>query len=147
MRVITSINVKGPFFTKDVAATLEQNVETMMAAVAREGEQDVAVQLAAGEGGRAAMSHGLGRLSANIHGRVRGSVPWRRWAAISLYEPSHSADEAVALFAAMAGRHQAGASRGTTPGVESATHAFSRTASRLRRSKAAQVAELTKGLE
>lgn len=144
-RIASTISYSGPFFEHDPAKTFLDNVELMMEGIAREGESDVRAQLRAGEGSRKPIK-GLGRLSDNVHGRVRGNVPWHRWVAISPFDSAHTKDEAIALYAAAGGRHTPGASRGTTEGVENQTHAFRRTATRLRRAKLKQIEELLRGI-
>lgn len=131
-KISTSIKFDGPFFAHDPGATFEANVARMMAAVAEEGERDVRQQLAASQAGRAELSIG-GRLSENVYGRVRGAVAWRRWAAVSPYEPARSREEAIAIYAA--------ASR-----VERKVHAFAHTATAMRKARAANVEELLKGI-
>lgn len=143
---------KGPFFENDPEKTFDENVQAMMAAIAREGEQDLVAQLRAGESSRAPL-RGVGRVravgmrgrsivysasgdrvSAYIHGRVAGSVPWRRWAAISPFDRRNTERQAISVYAAAAQ-------------IQRTTRAFSRTASRLSRSSRAQAAELLKGIE
>lgn len=131
-KISSHIDFSGPFFKHDPSATFLANVEHMMAAVAEEGERDVRQQLAAGEGRRKPLSVG-GRLSTNVFGRVRGRVAWRRWAAISPYEPTHSATEAIAIYAAASG-------------VEQKVHAFRHTATAMRKARAVNAAELLKGI-
>lgn len=132
-KISSQITFTGPFFTHDPSATFAANVVHMMEGIAQEGERDVRQQLATGEGSRAPLSVG-GRLSGNVFGRVRGRAPWRRWVAISPYEPSHSAEEAIAIYAAAAR-------------VESETHAFRHTATALRKARAVNAAELLRGIE
>ena len=134
-RISVTVLPKGPFFDHDPEKTFDENVEEMMAGIAREGEAELKAVLAAGEGSRRPLSFGSGlRVSTFVHGRVAGSVPWHRWAAISPFDTANDEKRAIAVYAAAAG-------------IQQRTHAFSTVASRLSRSRAAQAAELARGLE
>lgn len=134
MKISSHIDASGPFFTKSVEGTLAENVMAMMEGLAREGEADLRQQFAQGESARAELSFG-GRVSEHVKGRVRSltDAPWHRWAVISP-ERTGAAKSSVALYAAASE-------------IESQIHAVRHTTYALRRSKAAQVAELTRGLE
>ena len=105
----------------------------MMAGFASEGSFDVARGLDAGRGrpirevGDHVADHVVGRTSS-----VTGK-PWAVSATISAYTAGMSADEAISTRAAASV-------------VESRTHAFRRTAGRLRRARAVNAVELTRGL-
>ncbi len=133
--ITTTIDLSGPFFTKDPALVLSQNVELMMAAIAKEGEEDVRAQMQAGESTRAPLSFG-GRVAERLRGRVTSLQhnPWHRTAIVSPSREGLSPKDAIALYAA--------ASR-----IESKSHPFRTTTNRLRRAKAVNTAELTRGLE
>lgn len=137
-RVITTIDLSGPFFQRDPVKTFRANVREMMDAVAAEGEADAKAQLRAGEGSRAPISAGVSpaRVSGHVRGRTR-ALSGRRWAVtavVSINNRGLSRRQGIALMAAAAR-------------VESQTHAFRRTTSRIRRSRAVNQAELFKGLQ
>lgn len=134
-RIATTISYKGPFFERDVNKTLAENVRLMMEGIAREGEEDVKAQLEATAANRAPLSIG-GRVSERIEGRIHSlaNAPWWQNAVISPSRSGLGAREAIALYA--------GASR-----VEGETGIIKRTTTRLRRAKAVQLAELTRGLD
>lgn len=117
-KVSAAVKFDGPFFRNDPSETFLRNVERMMAEIAEQGERAARSALASGQGSRAPLSTG-GHLSENVFGRVRGRVGWRRWAAVSPYEPSHSKEEAVAIMAAAAE-------------VEAKTHVFRNVAKGMR---------------
>jgi len=136
----TTIDTSGPFFTKDPRKTFRQNIRTMMARVAEEGEQDIQAQQHAGESGRAPISYSSAgwsgdRVSDHVVGRVESlrGKPWQVTAVISVNNSGFSTSQGIALMAAHAE-------------VERQTHAFRRTTGRLRRSRKVNAAELLKGL-
>ena len=133
--ITTTIDLSGPFFTKDPRRTFLQNVRDLMDVIAREGEADVKAQLRQGEPARAPLSAGLSpaRVSGHVRGRV-SSLSGRRWAytaVVSVNNSGLSKKQGIALMAAAAV-------------VERRTGAFKRTGTRLR--KAVKRADLTKGL-
>jgi hypothetical protein len=136
-RSTTTIDLSGPFFTKDPRKTFRPNARVMLKAIEEEGEADVRAQLRAGESGRVPISHGVtpNRVSAHVVGRVASLTgkPWQVTAVVSVNNSGFSRQEGIALMAA--------ASR-----VERETHAFRKTTNRLRRSRKANAAELLKGL-
>lgn len=136
MKIATTIDLSGPFFTKDVTKTLNENIVLMLEAVAEEGELDVRDQLVATQEGRLPISRLGDRVSDHVRGRVvsLASKHWQRTAVISVNNSGFGPYEGRSLMAA--------ASK-----VEGATHAFRRTTSRLKRARAVNRAELMKGLE
>lgn len=136
VRTVTTIDIKGPFFTRNVALTIQENIRVMMAAMAAEGEADVGAQLSAGESGRAPIYLLRNRVSEHVVGRVKalGGKRWTYHAVISVNNHGLSAKEGIALMAAASE-------------TEGKTHAFRRTGTRLRNARAVNLAELTKGLE
>jgi hypothetical protein len=138
-RISMTVLPKGAWFERDPEKTFDANVEEMLAAIAEEGETELKAVLRSGAGSREPLSWsrkaGTGaRVSGFVHGRVAGNVPWHRWAAISPFDKANDDRRAIATYAAAAE-------------IQRTTHAFSTVASRLRRSRAAQLAELTRGLE
>lgn len=135
-KFVTTIDTKGPFFTKDVRKTLRANIKDLMNAIAAEGEADVVAQLRSGEGGRKPM-RGIApaRVSGHVHGRTASlsGKPWQVTAVVSVNNSGFSRKQGITLMAA--------ASK-----VEGQTHAFRRTTGRLRRSQKANTSELLKGL-
>lgn len=135
-RTTTTIDVSGPFFTKNIEATLAANARTMMAALAAEGERDVVAQLRSGQSTRDPIAALADHVADHAKGRVRGvqtGTAWKLHAVISVNNIGFSKEEGTSLMAAAAT-------------VEREIHAFRRTTSRLKRARAAQIAELTKGL-
>jgi hypothetical protein len=136
-KITTTIDLSGPFFTKDIRRTMRSNIEDLVAAIAEEAETDVSAQLAAGEAGRALISAGVqpARLSSHVIGRVRsiGGKDWHRTAVVSINNTGFTKKQGTALMAAASV-------------VEGKTHAFRRTTARLRKSRAVNQAELLKGL-
>lgn len=132
------VDFKGPFFQGDPRKKLDANIRDLMEALASEAETDVKVQMAPGQPARAPISAGVqpARVSAHVVGRVESvsGKDWRRTAKVSVRNRGLSRKQGVALMAA--------ASR-----VESATHAFRRTAGRIRRARAVIRANLAKGLD
>lgn len=137
-KIATTIDLKGPFFTKQPGKTFRQNVRVMMAAVAAEGEADVQAQLRAGEGNRRRISHGVApdRVSGHAVGRVHslGGNLWAVTAVISVNNSGLTPAQGIALMAAAAV-------------VERQTHAFRRTTGRLRRARSVNTTELLKGID
>jgi hypothetical protein len=134
-RTGSHIDVSGPFFQRDPRKTFRANVRVMMRRIEEEGEADVIQQQHVGEGSRAEISHGLGRVSQHVVGRVTSVTgrPWQVTAVVSVNNSGFSGAEGIALMAA--------ASR-----VEAETHAFRRTTTRLRKARAINAAELLKGI-
>jgi hypothetical protein len=135
-KITTTIQKTGPFFAKDPGKTFRQNARILMAAVAFEGERDVRAQMQAGNARRRPISRLGGHASDHVLGRTAGisGRPWAVSAVVSVRNTGFSPIQGVSLMAA--------ASR-----VEQETHAFRRTTSRIRRSRAANLEELLKGIE
>lgn len=130
----TTIKKDGPFFQGDPAKKFQANVEAMMKGYAEAGEADVIGQLRSGEGGRAEVSHGVGRVSDYVHGRVASlnGKHWHRTAVVSVNNHGLSREQGIALMAAAAS-------------LEARFHAFRKAKARLGRAKAANI-DLLKGL-
>lgn len=126
VRPVTTIDVSGPFFQGDPAKKLAANIQTMLEAVAKEGEADVKAQ-AAGHMYTGAFFRG-------IQGRVHslGGKHWRVTAVVSQTHVYPWPNGGQAQY------------RGGK--LEARYHMFRTTASRLRRSSAVNRAELTKGM-
>jgi len=131
----TKIKQSGPFFDHDPAKTFAGNVHEMMLALAREGRADVVGQLEQGQGGRPVVRLLKDRVADHVVGELRRAPPGSRYSAV-IFIRNHgfTKAEAISLMAA--------ASR-----LEGRIHAFRKTAGRIMRSRAANAAELTKGLE
>jgi hypothetical protein len=131
--VIQRVDFTGPFFTKDPAKTLRQNIADMMDRLAAEGERDVKQQIS----GRSGSMPGY---TGWTHSRVRGrtsSLGGKRWAVtavISTDTSGMSARDAIRTKAAAAS-------------IERRFHPFRRTSTALRRARAVVAANLTKGME
>lgn len=133
-RFKSSITKTGAFFEVDVKRTLRENARKMIEGVVAEGKDDVVGQLQAGEGQRFRVRRGGGRVSDRVVARVTSEhgKPWAVTGVVSVSPAGLSAPEAISLMAAASE-------------VERQTHAFRRTAGRLRRARAANV-DLLKGL-
>jgi hypothetical protein len=134
-RIATSITYSGPFFTNDPAKTFGGTVRVMLKRMAEEGEADVQTQLRATDGARQPIASLGDHVSDHVIGRVV-SMKGKQWfynARISVNNSGFSKVEGTSLMAAAAN-------------VERQTHAFRRTATRLRKSRAINKAELLKGI-
>jgi hypothetical protein len=136
-RVVTTIELSGPFFRRDPRKTFRQNVREMMAAVAVEAEQDVRAKMRAGEASRRPM-RGIApnRVSRWVVGRVRSRAgrKWEVTAVVSVNNSGLTKRQGITLMAAAAR-------------VEMRTKAFRRMTARMRRARAINQAELLKGLQ
>lgn len=126
VRYVTTIDLSGPFFTYDPTKRLARNIEAMMAAVAEEGETDVAAQAAAHQK--------TGRFYEGVVGRVSSLAgkPWHKTAVIS--------QTAVYPWPNGGPKQYRGGK------LEAKYGFFRKTKSRLNRSRAVNRAELTKGM-
>ena len=132
---MASVEMRGPFFTRDPAKTFRQNVRTLMLEVANEGAKRVIARLRAGEDKRRPLSIG-GRVADLVEGRthsLRGKA-WLVTAVVSVNTAGRTAAEATAILA--------GAAR-----IESREHPFRRVTSEIRSSRAANLSELLKGID
>lgn len=133
----TTIDSSGPFFTSNPGKTFRANARSMMRALAIEAQVDIAQQLRAGDPGRQEISI----LGGHVSSRVTAGVPFTPAKAqsgrifVNVYVPNFnlSKKEGQALMAAY--------SR-----VARSTGAFKRTAGRIRKAKAINVAELLRGI-
>lgn len=121
----TTIRFEGGFFEKDPAATVRQNIRSMLAALVKEGAEDVRDHYP--------VETGAGR--AGVVGRVASQTgkPWFLHGVISETHPYHWAG--------------GGAKRYLGGKSEAKYHMFRRTASRVRAMRAVISADLAKGLE
>jgi hypothetical protein len=130
---IERVDFTGPFFTKDPAKTVRENIGEMMDRLAAEGERDVKQQI---EGRSGSMPYYTGWTRDTVRGRTE-SLSGKSWAVsavISTDTSGMNARDAIRTKAAAAG-------------IEARWHPFRRTTSAIRRSKAVLAANLTKGLE
>lgn len=153
--VSLSVDLSGPFFERDPGKTLRGNIEQMMAGTAREGERTARESFRAGEGARAPISYGQGRVADHVIGRVVSRIgrKWRASAVISVNTlHGFSQRDARAIMAAGAGRHAPTSSagrggHGIAKGAEQQDHVMRNLARSLRSSRAILTANLTKGIE
>lgn len=125
-RAATTISLSGPFFERDPAKTLSENIQTMLEAVAEEGERDVKAQAA---------SHiYTGAFQAGVEGRVR-SIAGKHWLRTAVVSQTH-----VYRWPNGGPKQYRGGK------LEARYGMFKRTATRLRSSAAVNRAELTKGM-
>ena len=130
-RKVAGIDMSGPFFTADPAKTFRRNIRDFMDEVVALGEADVEARLRSGEGSRASISGGNGRVSAYVVGRTR-SLRGKRWAVtgvVSVNPQGKARRHAIAIMAAASE-------------VEAQTGAFKKVTASLRRAKT----NLLKGL-
>jgi len=120
----TTIDLSGPFFTRDPRRTFRSNARAMLEAMAREGEQDVKVQFP--------VYTGAGQ--AGVRGRV-AALSGRPWAVTMVVSQQH-----VYPWPGGGPKQYRGGR------LEARKHMFRTTAGRLRRAKAINMAELVKGL-
>lgn len=130
----TQIDLTGPFFEYDPVKTLSENVQTMMEAFAREGEAEAKLL--------AAPHRKSGAFYDGIKGRVR-SVAGKHWLRTAVVSETHVYDWKARGARGFQGRAEAQYRGGK---LEAKYHMFRTTATRLRRSRAVNQAELTKGM-
>lgn len=134
-RITTSVELSGPFFEYDPAKRLGENIETMMAAIAREGEEDVQSRVAsAGYAG--------GPFYRGIRGRVR-SMTGRRWYRTAVVSQTYVYPWGVHGSRGFSGRGEAEYRGGK---LEARHKFFRKTTTRLRKARAVNYAELARGL-
>jgi hypothetical protein len=149
----TTIQFDGPFFTKNPFTTLDVNIDTMLKAMAEEGVQDVRAQVRAHKGD---MPYSTGWSAQRVS--VRRHIPWgdgRRWAMIWTSTQGMAGRPKLPMRSAVtAGGNKVGTFKGNVAArtlaamstIEGRWHPFRITKNRLRKSRAVNVAELTKGL-
>lgn len=131
--VATRFDFGGPFFTRDPKLTIRSNIRSMMDALAAEAEKDVQGQIAGKAG---SMPHYTGWTRNHVVGRT-SSLGGKRWAVSAVVSANTSgmgARDAIRTLAAAAS-------------IERRWRPFARTASAMRRSRAAINANLTRGIE
>lgn len=126
-RYRSEISLKGPFFQNDPADTFLGNVSRMLHAAAEEGVKDVVGRMGTNRAP-------IAELGGHVVEHVIGIVPDPTVVSILVANRRFTSTQAVSLMAA--------ASQ-----VESQSHAFRQTTARLRRARAVNVDELTRGLE
>ena len=116
----------GPFFEHDPARTFADNAADMMRAFGVEGELRAKAE---------AQGIGTGTTRRQIRGRARANAgeSWRATAIVGIPQPIAAERGAIRSYAALAT-------------LERVHRVMSRTANALRRSRAVNTAELTKGL-
>jgi hypothetical protein len=132
---VTTIDLSGPFFRANPSKTFRQNIRVLMERLEEEGAADVRAQLEQSNAGRQPIRRLGDHTSDHVRGRV-SSLSGKHWevtAIVSVNNAGFSKAEGVSLMAAAAS-------------VERRTHAFRRTAGRLKRSRKLNAAELLKGI-
>lgn len=131
--VTGSVELSGPFFTKDPGKTLRGNVRDMMDALAESMEADVRGAIAANAG---SMPNYSGWTWAHTRGRTvsRSGKRWGTWARVSAYTEDLGAKDAIRTKAAAAT-------------IERRWHPWRKAKSNVYRARALLTADLTKGLE
>lgn len=124
------ITTSGPFFARDPGDTFSRNAAKMMEAFAREGETEARTRI------RSIPPAGVrtGRTRSKLLGRAKAIAgrPWRATAIVGIPRIQAGPDP-IATYAALAR-------------IESAAHPMRATTNALRRARAVNTAELTKGL-
>ena len=127
VRAVSTIDLSGPFFQYDPRKRLSENIQTMLEAVAEEGEQDVRAQVAAA-------GYAGGNFYEGVTGRVR-SIGGKHWLRTAVVSQTH-----VYPWPNGGQKQYRGGKLEARRGV------FRKTKSRLNRSRAVNAAELTKGM-
>lgn len=124
------VALEGPFFERDPAKTVRQNIRGLMEAIASEAEDDIRRQISSRR-----MPHSTGHSAAHVRGRTK-SLSGKQWevtAVVSMDTRGMDRREAVRTQAAMAS-------------IERRWRPFAKTRTNIRRSRAVISANLTKGL-
>lgn len=130
----TSIKASGPFFDHDPADTFRGNVHRMMLALAEEGAKDVRGQLQSGNSERAPIRSLGDHVSQHVTGELRKRPSGPGFSAfVFVKNRGLSKKEGTSLMAAASS-------------LEGRLHVFRKTSGRIMRSRAANAAELVKGL-
>jgi hypothetical protein len=130
---VASVELSGPFFTRDPRKTVRQNIRRMLDALVKEGEEGVKAQMSAKAGSMPAWT---GWTHDHVVGRT-SSLSGKRWAlnaVVSASTDGMGASEAIRTLAAAAV-------------IERRFHPFRRVTSRMRRARAVLAANLSRGLE
>lgn len=125
-RITAKADYVGPFFATDIDKTIEQNIQTLLHAFAKAGEEEVVRKLLVGQTERDELNiEGIDatRVYQRVEGRVRNlqGAPWHRFVTVSPSAAGLTARQAIGLYAS--------ASR-----IEGRTRIFKSTATALRRS-------------
>jgi hypothetical protein len=130
-RTRVTVDLSGPFFSRDPSLTVKGNIRRMMAGLAEEGEQALRDDIRGLPLPRATgwtRDHAVGRVRSNT------GKSWMATAVISANTAGMGRNDAIRTKAAAAS-------------VERRFHPFRRTASAIRRSRKILGANLTKGIE
>jgi hypothetical protein len=130
---ITRVDFSGPFFQRDPARTIRDNIRDLMAALAEEGERDVRGQIEQRAG---SMPNWTGWTRDHVKGRT-ASLSGKRWAVTAVVSADSSG-----MSGATAIRTKAAAAS-----IERRWGPFRKTSTTMRRARAAINANLTKGIE
>ena len=144
----TTIDFTGPFFEADPEKQFDENVDTMLAAMAKEGAEDVRAQVDSHRGD-------MPRWTGFSEYRVceRADFPWRKGGGYSIiWTSTHNLPGRPEAKSASGGlsefRGNAAASvLAAMSTIEGRWHPFRVTKNRLGKSRAVNMAELTKGME
>jgi hypothetical protein len=137
MRTRVTVDVTGPFFTKDPSKTVRQNARRMLSALADEGASKISQAFAAGDSSRDPISRlAPEHVAEHVVGRVhaKSGKAWALTAVVSVLNAGFTASEGISLMAAAAR-------------VERSVHAFRDVTSSIRSYRAVLGADLTQGLE
>jgi len=130
---VASVELSGPFFTRDPRQTVRQNIRRMMDALAAEMEGGVRTGMEAASGSMPAWT---GWTRDHVVGRT-SSLSGRRWGLTAV------------VSANTAGMDRTGAIRtkAAAASIERRFHPFRRTTQRANRARAVLAANLTAGIE
>ena len=146
-RNVSTIDYSGPFFTKDPGKTFEENIDAMMKAMAMEAWKDVRAQIYQRQ---PQMPYWTGFSTKRIARRM--IHPWKTGRAYSLvWASTDGLPGRPEARAASGNRSQfrgnaAAIVHAAQATIEARWHPYRKTTNRLRRSRAVNRAELTKGM-
>jgi hypothetical protein len=138
LRQAFRFELSGPFFKRDPAKTVRENIKNVLDEIAKLGERQVRALIAGKPGARYVVD--------NVRGYTT-STRGRRWelsVAVNLI-PTGDKATSVRNAAILYGRRKG--SHGTTVGIEERWHPFRNTKNDIARSRAFVTANLTRGIE
>ena len=128
----TTIDFTGPFFTGDPEKQFDENVDVMLKAMGEEARSDVVAQI---DSHAQDMARSIGWSVSRV--AVRSTFPWRQGKGYSVVWTSTQGDDKKTATRTMAAMST----------IEGRWHPFRVTKNRLGKSRAINMAELTKGME
>jgi len=133
VELTTHMDLSGPFFTRDPAKTVRENIRDMLGRLAEEMEKDVQGQIEARAGSTPAYT---GWSRSRVVGRT-ASLVGRNWWLHAVVSPNTTGLDKANAIRTMA----------ATATIERRWHPFRKTSFRVRHSRAVLGANLTKGID